>query len=162
MTKKNKGGFTLIEIVVTMSILTIVVLVCGSLLQVSIHKFIQDGETTNERLMVEGIENTVLNKVRYSTNVVLGEKVAGYHNIYFENGHLMIDGVDVFDDTYYLDNSIDGSFSKKSSNILGFDLVVTNKNDKTTRKDWAVNLVNMELNNSSIVNSSGNIISYKE
>ncbi len=173
---KNKKGFTLVELAVSIGIMSIIMFGAVSVFFMLYENYHETQIRSQQLVIVEGITDLMSEEVRYSTSLIVGTNedaattYASYNTIEEEDGILYLNGEILWDSTD-LNQSVDleFSYSEEAPYTLYMNIVVTNTSDfntgYSTQESIAIKLINMELKSTKIQNisveTSSDIIIYK-
>lgn len=113
---KNRKGFTLVEIIVSIAVASIVLLVAGSMILSSSNFMMTTTDTDLNKRSVDSIIDFVRGEIIYSTDVrfvPVDSKYApdyqnndNWHYMYIKDGELYRDGVRIFDTNFTNHNKL--------------------------------------------------------
>ena len=147
--RKNRHGFTLIEIIVSIAIASIVLLIAGSMI-LSSTKFM--GTTVETDLNKRKIDSTIdfiRGEIIYSTDVRFVKEDSQYapnyqkdnnwHYIYIKDGYLYHDGQKVFGEEFYNSDifsvDIKGNYENKQRIDMKYSLLDYHKENVYSSRD---------------------------
>ncbi len=91
----NKKGFSIVEVLIGMALLSIIVLIVFNFLGFGLDVFNKTGEMIDDQAMVRLAANTLSDELRTSQNITVGvaspETVTGISVIYIDSDSLVID-----------------------------------------------------------------------
>lgn len=164
----NRSGFTLVEVVVSMLIVSMIMVATSSILSFTNNIFFQTKIQKEQKQIYEAVEDYITRELTYVNNITLASSPnsnsnqvttlgQGYTD---EKGRLYTDAQqnfgDVFTEAFYLDNDLQITFSTQNPYIILVDIIINSPNGITHHGEFAIRLLNIELDpNTSIQNNTG-------
>lgn len=157
---RNKSGFTLIEIIITMAIVGIFLAGVFSFFQYNLNIFNLGKDQSNVQSNIRAVSTTITEQVRYAAevkiltatelNVVLANTIEAYVNyVYYDAGHIHILNRSKHSQ-YFVGDGGGIEFSASSSgNVLDF-IVTGSENNRQYHYDAEVKPLNLGYRNKTI------------
>lgn len=139
-------AFTIAEIIVNLAIMMTVIAVCGSMMISGMNILIFHTEKLQQKNIADAVTDRISDEFMYAEEIVSekndDEKIYTEISV-SENGHLLIDGNDIFHDEFY--NGMKMSYSAEISNgsvSVETDICDENGNILYTEKNRVILLNN--------------------
>lgn len=163
---KNNRGFTIIEMIVTIAIMSIVLLTVLQIFVFTSKQYAVQQTRSYQMLLSDSIEEITKEKVRYATDVqVSGAVISGYNSIVNIDDDFYMDGSVFFGDDNAFGQKIEVEFHVVDDYSLGVDLrIYSGTGDDTieTINNFVCKLVNMELKSKELVDTGRSVrVSYE-
>jgi prepilin-type N-terminal cleavage/methylation domain-containing protein len=110
----NKKGFTLIEVVATVAIASLVMVALVSFFSVISKVFVTSAVESELRLISSSTKAYLKNELTYVTEIG-GSGDGTYNKIEFTGGRIFKNDIQVFDNEFYGNTSIDGEITGQGS-----------------------------------------------
>lgn len=170
--RKDCRGFTLIELIISMGIMSVLLLVVVSIILIMYENYYELQIRYQQMVILDGISDAISEEVRYTTDLIIGseddEIYVDYHELKEEDGILYLDDSILWDSTD-VDQEIELEFCYEETAVYNVYIEIEIVNTSgfstgySTSECIAVKLVNMELLENPVTNQNeaSNGIIYK-
>ena len=126
MKKIDKKGFTLLELMLSITLSAVVMVIIFSTFLAINKAFVHRQLQNEQRQLIEILEELLNDELRYVYNIRVEDNgIGSYPNAtYSENDRVYIDGNKALEDGVYGDNCVSLLFSKASKDVLNIEITI--------------------------------------